>query len=201
MISWPTDRCILLLAGYRTGSTALCSHISQVTGHENFDEIWHRSFRRRTTKWREHENQGGLWVGKAMPDQIRDHNRDEVERMLDKSFVVCLRRRDVWAQIVSWYLCKCTNRWHYEHDRPVSPSYEVGLHDTKLQASRRYILENNLKLEETWSSRAHINLWYEDLGDISSGFRRYDRPRDYDMVMQALQALGDLRTEDAKKTD
>jgi LPS sulfotransferase NodH len=186
--AWPRDRPILLLCGYRTGSTALCSAVSEITGSENFDEIWHPSLPQRHQHWKVKDFAGELWVGKVMSNQINSSMRDELISVLKRAHVVSLRRRDIHAQIVSLYLCLVTQKWHYARNSIQDSQqvcYEVILQESEMLNARHNILETNQKLEN-WLIHATQHLWYEDL-DIKGGrFEHYHRPVNYQDVVQLL---------------
>lgn len=192
MPDWPRDRPILLLSAYRSGSTALCSSISEITGCKNFDEIWHRSFRKRYQGWKECNNSGLPWVGKVMSNQVHDGNREQVMTAIHRSFVVSLRRRDVWAQIVSWYLCLVMHKWHYQRntaEEPKATGYEAPLQKPRMINARKTILDTNRGLEQQWLEHVEHHLWYEDLVITNGAFQHYLRPSNYNDVMQLLREI------------
>jgi len=114
---------ILVLSTYRTGSTQFCKQLAMQHGIDNLDEYFHESVHpamrsKRIDSLQNTDN----WVVKLMPfhDQCADQDNVRPNPLLtllahaDK--VYCIMRKDLNAQVRSYWLTKLCGQLEKNHD-------------------------------------------------------------------------------------
>lgn len=167
---------IVVLANYRTGSTAFCDIISKETGLLNLDEVFHPST---------HERKYGIYsnvpcVIKIMPDHF---NHPLIEHLLSTSLIIGLNRKNKIAQITSFYICHMTQRWHYSSDTPIK-NYTVDIDKSEVENQVRYINSMNFKFEKLANQYCIERYYYEDVKSqlAESRFVIYQKPDNYNEI-------------------
>ena len=163
----PTNTSIIVLANYRTGSTALCNILSKNYKIQNYDEFFN------TTK---PDILNEKFIIKIMPDHNIPKSFNE---KFNDSFVIGLKRKSLVDQIISFYICHMTQVWHYKN---ISQNmyYEIKIDELEIINQSRYIL----KMTENYNNnnlRKDLEIYYEDIIDIieHSDYTIYPKPANY----------------------
>ena len=167
----PPNKPILVIANYRTGSTALCNLIAKQTGYINLDEHFHPKFNRSYKSWRDK-----LTVIKIQPDhQVPPHHWNE---LLDKSYVIGITRRDIVEQIASFYLCHKTQIWHEKQSSDLVDDYLIDIDEYELEDQFRYISDLCDRFQNLTPYCSKL-FYYEDISKYlnDSEFRIKSKPR------------------------
>jgi LPS sulfotransferase NodH len=184
MLDFPTNKTILVLASYRTGSTALCNLISKQTGLLNCDELFHFGV---NSKYEEYRNQN--IVVKIMPNQVPPLYWEE---LIKKSFVIGISRLSIREQIASFYLGHRTKHWHYfkksnnhEHD------YTIEIDRYDLEDQIRYILKINDTYQKQFVPLVNMEFTYEEIKSelAESDYVTYVKPVNYKELLTSIDNL------------
>jgi LPS sulfotransferase NodH len=179
----PPNKPILVIANYRTGSTALCNLIAKQTGYINLDEHFHPKFNRSYKSWRDK-----LTVIKIQPDhQVPPHHWNE---LLDKSYVIGITRRDIVEQIASFYLCHKTQIWHEKQSSDLVDDYLIDIDEYELEDQFRYISDLCDRFQNLTPYCSKL-FYYEDISKYlnDSEFRIKNKPRNYNMLIDNIKEL------------
>ena len=124
-----------------------------------------------------------------MPDHF-DH--PEVQSVIKNAFVIGITRKNIYAQITSFYICHVTKFWHYVHNQPVV-SYTVPIDKHELENQIRYITNMDLQYRDLVARYAQQEFYYEDIVDdlVESKFKIYHRPDNYQQIYQSVIDLYD----------
>ena len=152
----PKGKNIVVLANYRTGSTALCKLLSNITGYINLDEDFHRT----TSTRGRFKNTQGPSIVKIMPDQIPGIR--VIDELFDNAFVIGLYRRNFPAQVVSWITCIKTNQWHNELGRMVSIPKDLKICPADIETHALHIYQCYLDYVEC-GEYMDTEMCYEEL--------------------------------------
>ncbi len=181
----PDQKSIIVLGTYRSGTTALCDHLSKKYNLKNYDEVFHDLAPEQTDKFIENIADGNnKYVIKIMPTQINDSNRQLISQLIDECFVIKCYRKNVLNQIRSMYICHQTKKWHYRKDSD-RESFSVPISNYDLISDSIYILEVNRMLESL-PYRVDAEITYEDLTNLNTKFDLYQRPKNDDELISAL---------------
>lgn len=184
-LNFPTNQSVLVLASYRTGSTALCDFISRKYNFVNFDEAFHTAGNGGITnefnKFR--SNFSNKFVVKVMPDHLMKYPAD-VNNVSLNSTVIRLTRSDVVKQIASFYTSSTRNIWHQTNDS--NEPYEVPIDIDHLKRSISYILECN-QIINNLDYRFDFDLKYEDLKTLDTQYKIYQKPNNYLKLLKTIK--------------
>ena len=171
---------IVVLANYRTGSTAFCDIIAKQTGLINLDEIFHPA----TDAHRYNQYRNSRCVVKIMPDHV-DHPM--AKELLETACVIGITRRDIVAQIASFYICHMTQHWH-DFKSTTAKNYTVDIDHNELENQIRYIVDMNSKYEILARQHCTSQYYYEDIEDqlLDSKFTVYHKPNNYNEICQTV---------------
>lgn len=198
-IDLPDNRSVIVFSSFRTSSTALCDWISQTKGLTNFDEAF--LYADRAIGFVNFVNKTpDKFVVKVMcnTDQYTPRTREYLQSLLDRCTVLRLSRRNVFAQITSFYIAAISSRWHYVK----IPSYwhpawtfdqfcsDIPIDQTELKKSAISILNANKRLYDL-PMRVDQDLISEDLGVLPSNYQMIPPPANQDQLNTALQTLID----------
>jgi len=187
VIEFPNGfRHIIVIANYRTGSTAFCDIVANTTGLLNVDEIFHRAVDK--TTYKKYHDHG--CVIKIMPDQF-DH--PAVDSLLQTSWIIGITRRDIVAQIASFYICHMTGQWHNLKNTSTK-NYNVPIDKDELENQVRYIVDMNSKYQILSEQYCTQQYYYEDINTkmTNSKFTVFHKPFNYrdicSMVVEILMS-------------
>lgn len=181
MINLPglNNQSVVVLANYRSGSTAFCDYLCKTTGVQNFDEVFHAG--RDFSFYEKIKHQ--RFIIKIQPNQIPQQYWHELKA---NCFVVGLYRKSMADQISSFYLGHRTGTWHYQTDN--HSTYTVDIDRLDLENQCRYLLEMN---RQYLSNRHYcdVELAYEDIvQDLAiSEYKIYPKPDNFDQLMSKVQ--------------
>jgi hypothetical protein len=199
-IDLPDNKSIIVFSSFRTRSTALCDWIAQEKGLTNFDEAF---------LYVEHaisfvnfiNRSSGNFVAKVMcsSHQYTPEIQQFLQPLLNQCTLIRLHRRNVFAQITSFYCAVKTQQWHfvkkYTDDRyPLFSedcfTGEIPINIAELKNAAISILTTNQRLQAI-NTRFDLELVSEDLGVLPSNFQVIPSLANQDQLNTALQTLID----------
>ena len=202
-IDLPDNKSIIVFSSFRTRSTALCDWIAQEKGLTNFDEAF---------LYVEHaisfvnfiNRSSGNFVAKVMcsPHQYTPDTQQFLKPLLNQCTLIRLHRRNVFAQITSFYIAAVTNQWHfvkkhtYRHPLLAQDCFtgEIPIDTAELRNAAISILTTNQRLQAI-NTRFDLELVSEDLGVLPSNFQIIPSLANQDQLNTALQTLIDSDSE------
>jgi LPS sulfotransferase NodH len=158
---------ILILANYRTGSTALLHSMASEYSLERFSEPHLRPESMQTLSDKI-ENKQNDSIIKFMPDQIVKYQIYQYFYNSD-CYKIKLQRRDRVAQITSFYASLMSGKWHEYKSVPPTKKYSIPFNDEVADRAIDQILHND-KLFEEMDIKFDQELFYEDLNLESTPF-------------------------------
>ena len=184
MLEFPTNKTILVLASYRTGSTALCNLISKKTGLLNCDELFHPEYDPKL--YEQYQNQN--IVVKIMPDQVPTLYWKE---LIKKSFVIGISRLPIQEQIASFYLAHRTKHWHFKKSNNNEHDYTIDIERFDLEDQIRYILKMNDIYQQQFVPHVTMEIKYETIKSEldESDYVTYIKPVNYKELLTTIDTL------------
>lgn len=174
-------RSILVIANYRTGSTALCDLLSKHTGYQNLDEYFHpaknfKNFKKLLNK---------KIIVKIMPDHPVGNNWGY---LLENFFILGITRRDLVAQITSFYICDQTRIWHNKKNFEINMPAQVNVVNDDIENQCRYILNQRLRYQQL-KQHCEVELIYEEIQQefVKSDYDQYPKPTNYDQIQYCIK--------------
>jgi LPS sulfotransferase NodH len=186
MLDFPTDKTILVLASYRTGSTALCNLISKQTGLLNCEELFHHGVNPEYEKYR---NRNQNIVVKIMPNQVPSLYWEE---LIKKSFVIGISRLSIREQIASFYLGHRTKHWHdFKKSNNRKHDYTIDIDRFDLEDQIRYILKITDMYQKQFVPLLNMEFKYEEikLELAESDYVTYVKPINYEELLTSIDNL------------
>jgi hypothetical protein len=181
----PENKSVVIFTSYRTGSTALCDYISKKYKLVNFDEVLHVDFSKRLENFKAFLTSHNKFVIKIMPDQITNSNIEFINQLVTDSFLIKLERKNIIEQITSFYLCCETGNWHFTKFNNMQ-EYTVEIKPENFDYLIKYILNNNKNLNKL-DYQYHLKLYYEDINNIDSQYRIYQKPSNHLALTNAIK--------------
>jgi hypothetical protein len=202
-IDLPDNKSIIVFSSFRTRSTALCDWIAQEKGLTNFDEAF--VYVERAISFVNFINRSsGNFVAKVMcsPHQYTPDTQQFLKPLLNQCTLIRLHRRNVFAQITSFYCAAVTNQWHfvkkhtYRHPLLAQDCFtgEIPIDTAELRNAAISILTTNQRLQAI-NTRFDLELVSEDLGVLPSNFQIIPSLANQDQLNTALQTLIDSDSE------
>ena len=187
---------ILILANYRTGSTALLHSMASEYSLERFSEphLSPASMQELSDKI---ENKQNNSIIKFMPDQIAEYQIYQYFYNSD-CYKIKLQRRDKLAQITSLYASLISGKWHESKLVPSTRKYSIPFNDEVADRAIEQILHND-KLFEEMDIKFDQELFYEDLNLENTPFisklpRLINHNKIYLYLEHKLQTQSELAT-------
>ena len=184
----PQDRSVVVLANYRSGSTALCDILHQVTGFTNLDEVFHARERHyQYQRYQDHLAQGRPAIIKIMADQIPP--KQYHQQLFEDNTIIGIYRQNRVAQITSFAVAYTSNLWHNERQDPIknlNRAFNPGW--LKHQARQLVTLYEEYRNCRPWMS---LELCYETI-QIDLNQSRYDampKSADYTNLLELCQRI------------
>jgi LPS sulfotransferase NodH len=178
----PANWNIVIIANYRTGSTALGDLLSQLTGLPFIDEAFHFCPQARLGEFDSNTQS----IIKIMPDQLPPEAHWDL--LFNNSFIIGLYREDFTAQALSFGISSYLNVWHQEKNTDSiikNPSIDIPL---KHMVEPAKSLWRNQQRWKDCQSFFDIELCYEQLlPDLANS--RYDAMPKLDFYNQKLEHL------------
>ena len=203
MIDIKVDRFpIVILANFRTGSSALADHLGNKYSIPVFSEPFHNE---NLGLFDEHKinfisaliNGNDRFVIKFMPNQISGFNN--YEQMLDQSgFRIRLNRTNKIEQIVSLYVAEKRNKFFKLHNEE-KERYTLNIDKKHLYKLSHVILRNDFLLR-TLPYTYDLDLTYEDLGFIeNTDHVLSDQPENIEEIREEVRRILQLKWEYIEK--
>ena len=205
-IDLPDNKSIIVFSSFRTRSTALCDWIAQEKGLTNFDEAF-LHVERAMSFVNFINRSAGNFVAKVMcsSDQYTPEIQQFLQPLLDQCTLIRLHRRNVFAQITSFYIAAVTNQWHFA--KKFTGRYpllsencftgKIPMDVVELRKAAISILTTNQRLREI-NTKLDLELVSEDLGVLPSNFQLIPTPTNLNQLNTALQTLIDSDAEVGK---
>ncbi len=183
---------IVVLASYRTGSTALCDVLSKTHKVINLDEYFHyKKYIRYTHKGFPY-NEG--YVIKIMPDQVIE---PLFSQLIKQSEVYGIYRKNIVEQIASYYIVmKNIKKWHNKKGDKLTDDYEIEYDVKELKRVMNQVPFYNRLYQEQFKHLCHKEFAYEDIrGNLlkSSSYDVYKKPTNYDFLITKIYGIMDAR--------
>lgn len=153
---------IVLLANYRTGSTAYSAILANQHNFVNFSEPHYKPGRidQLSTML---VNSKTNFVLKIMPDQINTY--PIYQKILEQDrYVIKLTRDNKVEQIVSYYIAKITDKWSTTNPNIHGQVYKISVIKSKLIQAIEYILEVD-RLLDMQGIKFDEEITYESISD------------------------------------
>lgn len=178
---------IIVLASYRTGSTALCNVLAETHNVKNYDEYFH--FDKSIENYESVKNNG--FVIKIMPDQIIEPYFNEL--ISSATHVYGIYRNDVIYQIASYIVSAATNVWHNKNLSDTRESYKIDISNKMYHIAIERILKNNKMYNTIFKPLCHKEFVYEDIKSTllssSSICSVLKKPSNYDDLIDHLKSI------------
>ena len=172
----PTNESIIILANYRTGSTALCNWLSKKFNLFNLGEAFHPIGGKSVVSNKQ-------YIIKIMPDHIVPLN---FVNYSNNAYVIGLKRKSLIHQVSSFYISDKTRIWHYKKDN-LCNDYTIDIDPLGIEDQIRYILKMT-QLYDNNILKKDLEIYYEDIvQEISnSEYKIYPKPRNYDELLSQI---------------
>ena len=107
----PANWNIVVIANYRTGSTAFCDRLSQITGLPFLGELFHFNLKSRPGEYNPEQPS----IIKIMPNHMPPE--EHWESLFNGSYMIGLDRADFAAQVLSFAIAHQLGRWQQEKEK------------------------------------------------------------------------------------
>lgn len=176
---------VIILANYRTGSSALTYKLAELNNIEAFVEPSIKE--ERQDKFKYHQEISNSYVVKFMPDQLEGNEYYKKLLISPSSYIIKLQRKNKIEQIASYYVAKQTKKWWSLKDEP-EEKYFVSIDLNELNFAIDYILKIDRMLDEHKSF--NLQLYYEDLGfldNLKLNLRLTSKPLNYQRLLDTIK--------------
>ena len=187
---------IIVLASYRTGSTAFCDTLAKSHNIKNYDEHFHS---RRLIKSIENYElvKNSSFVIKIMPDQIAEPYFSDL--INSATHVYGIHRKDVIQQIASWIIAITRNIWHSRienFDNIVE--YEIPIDRKQIEQQTKKILKLNEYYDKVFKPLCHKEYVYEDIKSSlsTSSCLVLNKPKNYNLLINSINEIIKERKKD-----
>jgi LPS sulfotransferase NodH len=141
----PGNRSIVIMANYRTGSTAFGDLLSKLTGLPFLGEVFHYNLSSRPAAYDTNQQS----VIKIMPNHMPPE--DHWDSLFNKSYIIGLYREDFAAQVLSYAVSYHLGKWQQEKNADVvvtDPEMALRLTDAQLQSSIQILRKTDAEWNE-----------------------------------------------------
>jgi hypothetical protein len=177
------EKPTLILSNYRTGATEFGRQLAFSNHCAWFPEPETSEIPNIEANFRQACADGRPFITKVIVDKIDDPFY--VDFLLKDLYVVCIRRRDLLAQIVSYYIYRKTQQWAQLSSS--LENYSVPIDWDEISIAIRHITLNEKRLltSEIGSDKT---LFYEDLIYHNENQRQFktSQPSNYDEIHDAV---------------
>jgi hypothetical protein len=179
---WP----VVIIANYRTGSSELAERISNFYNAVNIPEPKHDPLLMDTLQ--DMVNDGdNKFVLKLIVDQIDTH--PIYRKILQDCYSIKLTRKDVLANMVSYYIASWKGTW--QQTELTVPKYSVEYDPFRVDFVVDQILTNNKLLAEL-SIVFNKTLFYEDLDFTNSDRFKTTPPENLEIITSIIRRIAKL---------
>jgi hypothetical protein len=178
-------RNIVVLANYRTGSTALCDLLARRTDYKNLDEAFH--FKHKDRDYQNLKTITGPCVIKIMPEQFVDF--DFVGKIFADAIFIGIYRKNFVDQVASFYQAHCQEHWHLERGNSVQSTC-LSIDRQLLKIWGRRLASNQkdyVKCREFMQDELEYGSLITDLR--FSRFEILPKPTNYDELLTATKEV------------
>lgn len=175
---WPT----IILANYRTGSSALALKLSLENSVPSFVEP-HINNERRAAFFSAYKKID-RYIVKFMPDQV-DIFDPYRELLNSQCYVIKLKRKDIVNQIASFYIASVRDKW-WTKDNDIETNYFIPIKLDLIKSS----IERILTTEELLNNYNSVDqtVYYEDMGIFDSIDRKPSlKPMNMDRLLEVIR--------------
>lgn len=173
---------IIVLASYRTGSTALCDVLSKQFKAKNHDEFFHACRNQRGYDTIKLYN----YIIKIMPDQVMEPYFSELIKI---SKIYGIYRKDIVAQIASYFIAMKRNVWHNIKFQDTE-NYELPYEEQNLETVSKRITDLNETYKNIFRPLCHVEFAYEDIEQSLlkvSNYKVYNKPKNYNDIINSIK--------------
>jgi len=172
---------IAIVGNYRTGSSVLGRTLAQQHSVPWLPEPYHRPHIRNQLE--QCYNTGVPYVTKFIVDQLT--GADIYQKVLASDcYKIRITRRDLLAQVVSYYIASQKNTW-VQKSKTV-PSYNVEINADRMKQLASTIIRNNALLMSL-NVEFDLDVVYEDLDFDEDGSYKTTPPENFDAVVELAQ--------------
>lgn len=178
---WP----VIILANYRTGSSALTYKIAQDNKTTAFVEPGISE--ERENKFISYFSKSIYYVIKFMPDQIENNKYYQLLLSNPSCYLIKLKRKNKIQQIASYYIAKKTQKW-YALTTDNEDRLLVSIDLNELNSAIEYILKIDKMLDEYKNYDLELN--YEDFGYLDNlplNLKLSSRPANYQRLLDVIK--------------
>lgn len=182
---------IVVLASFRTGSTALSDLFSKIYKCENFREFFNIKY---YNNFHDFPLTKKSWVIKIMADQIIEPYFSNIIANSDKIYGIY--RKDVIAQIASFLIANKTNQFHFDKNQPKLFNV-IQYTDFELESYIQFIQQSNQQYNLLLKPLCSVEYVYEDCKNFLniSKFRESDRPFNYQDIIESIRKYLDSQSD------
>jgi LPS sulfotransferase NodH len=174
---------VVILANYRSGSTALCRAIANENNILGFSEPSRNPDRCKA--FIECYNNNKNYVIKFMPDQFKEFKL--YKKILSRDcYKILLTRQNKLDQITSLYIAAMRNVWG-RNNKTIQEEYTLSINKKIIDNSIKKILSVDSMLEN-YREKSDIVLTYEDLGIIKNiDLIKTDQPKNLEEIKEKIK--------------
>jgi LPS sulfotransferase NodH len=120
-----------------------------------------------------------------MPDHRVGNNW---KYLLENFFILGITRRDLVAQIASFYICDKTRIWHNKKNFEINMPVWVDIDNDSIENQCRYILDQQLKYQQL-TQHCEVELIYEEIQHefVKSDYDQYPKPTNYTQIKSCIE--------------
>lgn len=189
-------RPIVIVANFRSGSTALAVHLARRYQLDCYSEPFHNENIGLLDQNKKHyiaaiAKQNWNFVLKFMPGQISQFNN--YESILNRAnFKIRLNRIDKVSQITSLYIARMMNKWH-THTNETQQEYTVPIDISLLTQEANTVLRNDFLLMNL-PIKYSVDLNYEELDFLpNTDFAKSQVPNNIEELKHEVSKILNLR--------
>lgn len=182
---------ILILSAPRTGSTVLGAHIKSLCKKDipYFQEPDYAG-QEGIESFRKHFDQSKEFILKCHLTNLYMYGQDVSDYLLQKAYLIRIRRKDVVKQSLSFYIALArNNQWEFTDKSQLTLSDNIPINVIRMKYAIKLIKEAN-HLLDTIPVNFKLDLYYEDLPEFnSSEYYVTPRPLNYNELLDVMQTL------------
>jgi LPS sulfotransferase NodH len=180
----PSNWGIVVIANYRTGSTAFCDRLSQITGLPFLGEVFHFNPSSRPAVYDPDQQS----IVKIMPNHMPPE--EYWDKLFNQSFVIGLHRQDFAAQVLSFAVAYYIGRWQKEKNVDLLLPANLNFSNSKLL----HFIKSLKASQEIWNNCQQffdVTLCYEQImSDLSESiYEVMPKIRTYNDTLERIRAM------------
>jgi len=180
----PSNWSIVVIANYRTGSTAFCDRLSQITGLPFLGEVFHFNPSCRPAVYDPDQQS----IIKIMPNHMPP--TEHWDKLFNQSFVIGLYRQDFAAQVLSFAVAYYIGRWQKEKNVDLLLPANLNFSNSKLL----HFIKSLRDSQEIWNDCRQffdVTLCYEQImSDLSESiYEVMPKIKTYDDTLERIRSI------------